>query len=172
MDCHSGICRLPFRARTRGIWNSEYPKISTIAIQYKQTMTEWMRDILTSLLPEQATARTASILMILLDGATIDARAFHDPAVATRAWMLRKFSLSRQTSTGVTKQRMGLLESKNPILVLLTQIAEWGFAIADGFPRRAMTSDHKALKPLDGPHVEMGGLDRTRSCNPPVRILV
>ncbi|MGV1880193.1 TetR/AcrR family transcriptional regulator [Rhizobium sp. A22-96] len=67
-------------------FGTDYPKISTIAIQYKQTMTEWMRDILKTVLPEQAAARTASILMILLDGATIDARAFRDPTVATRAW--------------------------------------------------------------------------------------
>ncbi len=54
---------------------------------------------------------------------------------------------------------MGLIESKNPIFVLLTQIAEWGFAIADGFPRRAIISDPKALKPLDMPHVAMGCLE-------------
>jgi len=65
-------------------FGTDYPKISTIAIRYKQTMTEWMRDILKTVLPEGPAVRIASILIILLDGATIDARAFHDPTVATR----------------------------------------------------------------------------------------
>ncbi|WP_267903955.1 MULTISPECIES: hypothetical protein [Rhizobium] len=44
-----------------------------------------MADMLKALLPEAAAARVASILMILLDGATIDARAFHNPSIATKA---------------------------------------------------------------------------------------
>ncbi|WP_168880200.1 TetR/AcrR family transcriptional regulator [Rhizobium sp. P28RR-XV] len=66
-------------------FGADCSKISTIAIQYKMTMTSWMGDMLKPFLPEQTAARTSSILMILLDGATIDARAFHDPAIATRA---------------------------------------------------------------------------------------
>ncbi|TIX90685.1 hypothetical protein [Rhizobium sp. P44RR-XXIV] len=76
-------------------FGTDYPKISMIAIRYKTTMTSWMGDILTSLLPEQAAARTASILMILLDGATIDARAFRDPTVATRAWDAAKILIEQ-----------------------------------------------------------------------------
>ncbi|MGY5776238.1 TetR/AcrR family transcriptional regulator [Rhizobium sp. LEGMi135b] len=67
-------------------FGTDYPKISTMAIQYKKTMTAWMTDMLKALLPEPAAARIATILMILLDGATIDARAFHDPTIATKAW--------------------------------------------------------------------------------------
>jgi hypothetical protein len=80
-----------------------YPKISTIAIQYKTTMTSWMGDILKTLLQERAAARTASILMILLDGATIDARAFHDPTIATRAWDAAETIIKQEVATAALK---------------------------------------------------------------------
>ena len=67
-------------------FGTDYPNISAVAIRYKKTMTAWMTDMLKALLQEPAAARIASILMILLDGATIDARAFHDPTIATNAW--------------------------------------------------------------------------------------
>ncbi|MGV1760335.1 TetR/AcrR family transcriptional regulator [Rhizobium sp. A22-96] len=84
-------------------FGTDYPKISTIAIQYKQTMTEWMRDILKTVLPEQAAARTASILMILLDGATIDARAFRDPTIATRAWNAAETIIQQEVAAAAPK---------------------------------------------------------------------
>jgi hypothetical protein len=80
-------------------FGTDYPKISMIAIQYKTTMTSWMGDILKTLLPEQAAARTASILMILLDGATIDARAFHDPTIASRAWNAAETIIKQEAAT-------------------------------------------------------------------------
>ncbi len=67
-------------------FGSDYPKISDVAIRYKKTMMAWIADMLKTLLPEHAATRVASLLLILLDGATIDARAFHDPTIATRAW--------------------------------------------------------------------------------------
>ena len=67
-------------------FGTNYPKISNVAIQYKKTMTAWMGDMLEILLPQYTATRIASLLLILLDGATIDARAFHDPTIATRAW--------------------------------------------------------------------------------------
>ncbi|KAA1174640.1 TetR/AcrR family transcriptional regulator [Rhizobium tropici] len=67
-------------------FGTDYPKISDVAIRYKKNMMAWMGDMLKTLLPEHAATRVASLLLILLDGATIDARAFHDPTIATRAW--------------------------------------------------------------------------------------
>ncbi|MGM4986473.1 TetR/AcrR family transcriptional regulator [Rhizobium sp. 11_C7_N12_5] len=84
-------------------FGTDYPKISMIAIQYKTTMTSWMGDILKTLLPEQAAARTASILMILLDGATIDARAFHDPTIASRAWNAAETIIKQEAATAAPK---------------------------------------------------------------------
>uniref|UniRef100_UPI00227201F5 hypothetical protein n=1 Tax=Rhizobium rhizogenes TaxID=359 RepID=UPI00227201F5 len=54
-------------------------------------------------LPEQAAARTASILMILLDGATIDARAFRDPTVATRAWHAAETIIKQEVAAAAPK---------------------------------------------------------------------
>ncbi|QPF83021.1 TetR/AcrR family transcriptional regulator [Bradyrhizobium genosp. L] len=79
-------------------FGTDYPNISAVAIQYKKTMTAWMKDILADILPEQAAARISSILMILLDGATIDARAFHDPTVASRAWDAAEAIIGTETA--------------------------------------------------------------------------
>ncbi len=86
-------------------FGTDYPKISTIAIQYKTTMTTWMGEILRTLLPEHAVAHVASILMILLDGATIDARAFHDPSVATRAWNAAEAVIEQERVSTSPKRR-------------------------------------------------------------------
>ena len=64
-------------------FGTDHPKIFIVAIRYKKTMIAWMGDMLKTFLPEDAAARISSIL---LDGATIDARAFHDPTIATIAW--------------------------------------------------------------------------------------
>ncbi|WFU05750.1 TetR/AcrR family transcriptional regulator (plasmid) [Rhizobium sp. CB3171] len=77
-------------------FGTDYPNISNVAIQYKKTMTAWMGDMLKTLLPEHVATRVASILLILLDGATIDARAFHDPTVATRAWGAAEAIIERE----------------------------------------------------------------------------
>lgn len=77
-------------------FGTDYPNISTVAIRYKKTMTAWMADMLKMLLPEPAAAHIASILMILLDGATIDARAFHDPTIATKAWNAAEAVIERE----------------------------------------------------------------------------
>ncbi|MGY5810841.1 TetR/AcrR family transcriptional regulator [Rhizobium sp. LEGMi198b] len=77
-------------------FGTDYPNISNVAIQYKKTMTAWTGDMLKTLLPEHAATRVASILLILLDGATIDARAFHDPTVATRAWGAAEAIIERE----------------------------------------------------------------------------
>jgi AcrR family transcriptional regulator len=77
-------------------FGTDYPKISDVAIQYKKTMTAWMGDMLKTHLPEHTATRLASILLILLDGATIDARAFHDPTVATRAWGAAEAVIERE----------------------------------------------------------------------------
>lgn len=80
-------------------FGTDYPKISAIAIQYKTTMTAWMADMLKTLVSEQAATRIASILMILLDGATIDARAFRDPTIATRAWNAAEVIIEQELAT-------------------------------------------------------------------------
>ncbi|MGY5801567.1 TetR/AcrR family transcriptional regulator [Rhizobium sp. LEGMi12c] len=82
-------------------FGTDYPKISAVAIQYKKTMTAWMADMLKTLLPEPAAARIASILMILLDGATIDARAFHDPTIATKAWNAAEAVIEQEILTSM-----------------------------------------------------------------------
>ncbi|MDK4743662.1 TetR/AcrR family transcriptional regulator [Rhizobium sp. CNPSo 3464] len=87
-------------------FGTDYPNISNVAIQYKKTMTAWMGDMLKTLLPEHAATRVASIFLILLDGATIDARAFHDPTVATRVWGAAEAIIEREIA----------LTSSNPVL--------------------------------------------------------
>nr|WP_246801159.1 TetR/AcrR family transcriptional regulator [Bradyrhizobium genosp. L] len=77
-------------------FGTDYPQISAVAIRYKTTMTAWMGDMLKSVMPEHAATRISSVLMMLLDGATIDARAFHDPTIASRAWSAAEAMIERE----------------------------------------------------------------------------
>ena len=84
-------------------FGTDHPKISAVAIRYKKTMTAWMSEMLKTFLPEQAAASISSLLMILLDGATIDARAFGDPTIATRAWKAAEAIIKQETATAASE---------------------------------------------------------------------
>jgi AcrR family transcriptional regulator len=84
-------------------FGTDYPEISAVAIRYKKNMTAWMGDMLKNDLPEHAATRISSILMILLDGATIDARAFRDPTIASRAWNAAEAIIEREITPTATK---------------------------------------------------------------------
>ncbi|MFL9884215.1 TetR/AcrR family transcriptional regulator [Paraburkholderia agricolaris] len=78
-----------------------YPKVSEVALRYREKLQGWMSEILREIVPPPAADRLASVCLMLLDGATIEARAFGDPTVATRAWqavdlLLRQTKDSRQ----------------------------------------------------------------------------
>lgn len=76
-------------------FGTSYPAISEVAIRYRQKMVSWMGEILRGILPPRAAARLADVFMMLLDGATVDARAFNDSSTAARAWQAAEVLLDQ-----------------------------------------------------------------------------
>jgi AcrR family transcriptional regulator len=71
------------------------PEISTVAVRYRQTLREWLQRILSELVPRSQAVQLSGVLVMLLDGATIEARAFNDPSAAKRAWIAAEALLAR-----------------------------------------------------------------------------
>ncbi|MFM0596657.1 TetR/AcrR family transcriptional regulator [Paraburkholderia dilworthii] len=67
-------------------FGTEYPTISGVAIQYREKMTSWIAKLLEDLMPEPDAKRLGDVFMMLLDGATVNARAVNDPRPASQAW--------------------------------------------------------------------------------------
>jgi len=70
------------------------PEISTVAVRYRQTLRGWLQRILTDLVPKSQAAQLATVFVMLLDGATVEARAFNDPLAAKRAWLAAEVLLA------------------------------------------------------------------------------
>ncbi|HVE08684.1 MAG TPA: TetR/AcrR family transcriptional regulator [Paraburkholderia sp.] len=67
-------------------FGTEYPKVSEVAIRYRQKIANWIEELLKDVVPPPIAKQLGSVYMMLLDGATVDARAFNDTAAASRAW--------------------------------------------------------------------------------------
>ncbi|MFL9865082.1 TetR/AcrR family transcriptional regulator [Paraburkholderia fungorum] len=79
-------------------FGTAYPKVSEVAIRYREKMVGWIGTMLREYMPPASAQQLASVCMMLLDGATVEARAFNDPSSALRAWgavevMLRDFNI-------------------------------------------------------------------------------
>ncbi|NEI74541.1 TetR family transcriptional regulator [Rhizobium lusitanum] len=73
----------------------DHPQISDIAIRYRRKMTDWMEELLVVLMPADAARKLAEVFIMLLDGATVEARASKSSASAGRAWAAALSLLSR-----------------------------------------------------------------------------
>ncbi|KGC07112.1 TetR/AcrR family transcriptional regulator [Burkholderia cepacia] len=67
-------------------FGTAYAPISDVAIRYRRKMVEWIAELIEALVPAETANRLATVFMMLLDGATVEARAFNDSAAAARAW--------------------------------------------------------------------------------------
>lgn len=76
-----------------------YPKVSEVALRYREKLQGWMSEILREIVPSQTAHQLAGVCLMLLDGATIEARAFGDPTVATRAWHAADLLLRQTTDS-------------------------------------------------------------------------
>jgi AcrR family transcriptional regulator len=76
-------------------FGTSYPKVSEVAIRYREKMVDWIDEILRDIVPPDTARNFASVCMMLLDGATVEARAFNDPSSAKRAWQAVELMLSR-----------------------------------------------------------------------------
>jgi hypothetical protein len=61
--------------------------------------------MLVELVPKDAAARLAPIFMILLDGATVDARAFHNPDIARSVWRAAEAMLEHELASPPTLRK-------------------------------------------------------------------
>jgi len=75
-----------------------YPVVSEVAIRYRLKLVSWFEELLLEVVPGKAAKQLASVYVILLDGATVDARAFNDPSVAERAWQAAEVLLNQARS--------------------------------------------------------------------------
>ncbi|MEQ5839233.1 TetR/AcrR family transcriptional regulator [Paraburkholderia acidicola] len=67
-------------------FGTTYPKVSEVAIRYRQKIANWIAELLADVVPPDTAKQLGSVYMMLLDGATVEARAVNDPVAATRAW--------------------------------------------------------------------------------------
>ncbi|ACD20852.1 TetR/AcrR family transcriptional regulator [Paraburkholderia phytofirmans] len=73
----------------------DHPKISEVAIRYRRDMTRLMAGTLEEILPTAKATWLSGIFMLLLDGATVEARASNNAHCATEAWHAAKALLTQ-----------------------------------------------------------------------------
>ena len=86
----------------------DHPKISEVAIGYRRDMAALMARTLEEMVPTAVAARLGGVFMLLLDGATVEARASNDMKWAAEAWyaaetLLTQSAPDRPPATGVAQ---------------------------------------------------------------------
>lgn len=76
-------------------FGTAYPKVSEVAIRYRQKITNWIAELLADVVSPDAAKQLGNVYMMLLDGATVEARAVNDPVAAARAWQAAELLLSQ-----------------------------------------------------------------------------
>jgi AcrR family transcriptional regulator len=76
-------------------FGTAYPKVSEVAIRYRQKITNWIAELLADVVPPDVAKQLGNVYMMLLDGATVEARALNDPFAAARAWQAAELLLSQ-----------------------------------------------------------------------------
>lgn len=76
-------------------FGTAYPGVSEVAIGYRAKLFGWFEELLLEIVPGKAAKQLAGVFVMLLDGATIDARAFNDPSAAERAWQAAELLLNQ-----------------------------------------------------------------------------
>lgn len=75
----------------------DHPNISEVAVRYRRDMTQLMANILEQRLPAAKAKRLSAIFMLLLDGATVEARASDDARWAAEAWHAAEILLAQRS---------------------------------------------------------------------------
>lgn len=79
-------------------FGTKRPLISDTAVNFRNSMTDLMVGILQETVPASSAKRLAHIFMMLLDGATVEARATNRPNSAAAAWASAEKLLEYETS--------------------------------------------------------------------------
>lgn len=67
-------------------FGSTCPKVTDVAVRYRDDLLAMMETLLKDVVPANTARQLAGVYVMLLSGATADARAIGDPSVASQAW--------------------------------------------------------------------------------------
>ncbi|NWK43189.1 TetR/AcrR family transcriptional regulator [Ralstonia pickettii] len=74
------------------------PKVTDVAVRYRDDLLAMMETLLKDVVPANSARQLAGVYVMLLSGATADARAIGDPSSASRAWDAAQTLLNHATA--------------------------------------------------------------------------
>lgn len=75
------------------------PKVTDVAVRYRDDLLAMMETLLKDVVPANAARQLAGVYVMLLSGATADARAIGDPSAASQAWQAAQTLLNQARAT-------------------------------------------------------------------------
>jgi hypothetical protein len=69
--------------------------VTDVAVRYRDDLLNMIETLLAEVVPADAARQLAGVYVMLLSGATADARAVGDPTAATRAWLAAQTLLNQ-----------------------------------------------------------------------------
>ncbi|MGN5352567.1 TetR/AcrR family transcriptional regulator [Ralstonia sp. L16] len=71
------------------------PKVTDVAVRYRDDLLAMMETLLKDVVPANTARQLAGVYVMLLSGATADARAIGDPSAASQAWQAAETLLNQ-----------------------------------------------------------------------------
>lgn len=81
------------------------PKVTDVAVRYRNDLLMMIETLLREIIPRGPAHQLADIYVMLLSGATTDARTFGDPKAAGRAWQAALALLNQAKATAIAKRK-------------------------------------------------------------------
>ena len=78
------------------------PKVTDVAVRYRDDLLAMMETLLKDAVPATTARQLAGVYVMLLSGATADARAIGDPSAASQAWHAAETLLSQAKAAAET----------------------------------------------------------------------
>ncbi|CAJ0778119.1 hypothetical protein LMG19083_00372 [Ralstonia psammae] len=78
------------------------PKVTDVAVRYRDDLLAMMETLLKDVVPATTARQLAGVYVMLLSGATADARAIGDPSAASQAWHAAETLLSQAKAAAET----------------------------------------------------------------------
>ena len=75
------------------------PKVTDVAVRYRDDLLAMMETLLKDVVPANTARQLAGVYVMLLSGATADARAIGDPSAASQAWQAAETLLNQARAT-------------------------------------------------------------------------
>ena len=101
-----GVRGLPVQ-RALAEFGATCPKVTDVAVRYRDDLLALMEQLLAEIVPRRRARQLAGVYVMLLSGATADARAIGDSQAAARAWQAAEMLLneSRVAAESTRKAR-------------------------------------------------------------------